>query len=125
MPIRRMFSKEILESDSFLSMPHSTQILYVHLSMNSDDDGVVNNPRSIARMMNANDDDIKLLVAKRFIIPIAESEIIVIKHWKINNYIQKDRYTPSKYQKELALLELDEKKAYKEKAITLFDTNNP
>lgn len=115
---RRMFSVEITESDAFTSMPSSTQNLYFHLGMNADDDGVVNNPRALTRFIGANDDDLKLLIAKRFIIPIDDSGIIVIKHWKINNYIQKDRYTPSKYQQELKLLGLDENGAYK-----LMDTN--
>ena len=121
MPNRRMFSKDITQSDSFRDMPLSAQALYFHLGMDADDDGVVNSPKSIQRSLGASADDLRLLVAKRFIIPIAESEIIVIKHWKLNNIIQKDRYTPSKYQKELALLELDENKAYKEKNISLLD----
>lgn len=118
---RRMFSKDITDSDSFTSMPLSTQALYFHLGMNADDDGVVNSPRKIQKSLGATDDDLKLLVAKRFIIPIEDSGIIVIKHWKINNYIQKDRYTPSKYQKELALLGFDENNAYQTKEISLFD----
>ena len=116
-----MFSKDITDSDSFTSMPLSTQALYFHLGMNADDDGVVNSPRKIQKSLGATDDDLKLLVAKRFIIPIEDSGIIVIKHWKINNYIQKDRYTPSKYQKELALLGFDENNAYQTKEISLFD----
>ena len=118
---RRMFSKDITTSDSFRDMPLSAQALYFHLGMEADDDGVVNSPKSIQRSLGASVDDLRLLVAKRFIIPIQESEIVVIKHWKINNLIQKDRYTESKYRKELALLELDENNAYKEKNISLLD----
>ena len=118
---RRMFSQDITHSDSFRDMPLSAQSLYFHLGMDADDDGVVNSPKSIQRSIGASNDDLRLLIAKRFIIPIAESEIVVIKHWKINNLIQKDRYTESKYQKELALLELDENKAYKEKNVSLLD----
>lgn len=118
---RRMFSKDITDSDAFTSMPLSTQALYFHLGMNADDDGVVNSPKAIQRSLGASPDDLRILVAKRFIIPIAESEIVVIKHWKINNLIQKDRYTPSKYQKELELLELDENKAYRSKNVNLLD----
>ena len=118
---RRMFSIEITESDSFCDMPLSAQALYFHLGMYADDDGVVNNPKKLARSLGASVDDLKLLVAKRFIIPIAESEIVVIKHWKINNLIQKDRYNPSKYQKELAMLELDENNAYTEKNVSLLE----
>ena len=119
---RRMFSKDITDSDAFTSMPLSAQALYLHLGMNADDDGVVNAPRKIQRSIGAADDDLRILIAKRFIIPIAESEIVVIKHWKINNLIQKDRYTPTKYQKELALLELDENKAYRDPGVKLLDT---
>lgn len=88
---RRMFAKTIIDSDAFLDMPLSTQALYFHLSMRADDDGFINNPKKIQRMVGASDDDIKLLVAKQFIIPF-ETGIVVIKHWKIHNYIQKDRY---------------------------------
>ena len=80
-------------------MPLSSQALYFHLGMNADDDGVVNNPKSIQRCIGASLDDLKILLAKRFVIAIEESGLIVIKHWKINNYIQRDRYTPTKYQK--------------------------
>lgn len=109
---RRMFSKDITESDAFRDMPLSTQALYFHLGMNADDDGVVNNPKSLLRCIGASDDDLKILLAKRFVIAIEEAGLIVIKHWKINNYIQKDRYSPSKYVKELKLLGLDENNAY-------------
>lgn len=119
---RRMFSNDITDSDAFQDMPLSAQALYFHLGMKADDDGVVNSPKAVQRSLGASPDDLKLLVAKRFIIPIAESEIVVIKHWKINNLIQKDRYTPSKYQRELAMLELDENKAYTEKSVPLVDT---
>lgn len=118
---RRMFSIDITSSDAFQDMPLSAQALYFHLGMNADDDGVVNSPKAIQRSLGASPDDLRILVAKRFIIPIAESEIVVIKHWKINNLIQKDRYTPSKYQKELELLELDENKAYRSKNVNLLD----
>lgn len=114
---RRMFSLSITESDAFTSMPSSSQCLYFHFGMNADDDGVVNNPKSICKIIGANDDDLKILIAKRFIIPIEDSGIIVIKHWRTNNYIQKDRYTPTKYQKELSYLGLDENNAY-----TVMDT---
>lgn len=109
---RRMFSREITESDAFREMPLSSQALYFHLGLAADDDGVVNNSRTILRSIGAANDDIKILLAKRFIISLDESDLIVIKHWKMNNYIQKDRYAPSKYQKELMLLGLDENNAY-------------
>jgi hypothetical protein len=108
---RRMFAKTIIDSDAFLDMPLSTQSLYFHLSMRADDDGFINNPKKIQRMIGASDDDLKLLIAKNFIIPF-ESGIVVIKHWKIHNYIQSDRYKPTVYQEERELLEMKKNKAY-------------
>lgn len=108
---RRMFAKKITESDSFLDMPSSTQMLYFHLSMNADDDGFVNNPKKIQRMCGASDDDFKLLIAKSFVI-LFESGIIVIKHWKMHNYIQSDRYRPTDYVEEKSMLGLKKNKAY-------------
>lgn len=110
---RRMFAKTVIDSDAFLDMPLSTQALYFHLSMRADDDGFINNPKKIQRTIGCSDDDIKLLIAKRFIIPF-ESGIVVIKHWKIHNYIQKDRYKPTIYKEERASLLLKENNAYTE-----------
>lgn len=110
---RRMFAKTIIDSDAFLDMPLSAQALYFHLSMRADDDGFVNNPKKIQRMIGASDDDCKLLVMKRFILTF-ESGIIVIKHWKIHNYIQKDRYKETVYLAEKSTLELNENNAYTE-----------
>lgn len=106
-----MFAKTIIDSDLFLDMPSSTQCLYFHLSMRADDDGFINNPKKIQRMVGSGDDDLKLLIAKNFIIPF-ESGVVVIKHWKIHNYIQKDRYKPTLYQNELEQLEVDKSKNY-------------
>lgn len=108
---RRMFAKTIIDSDAFLDMPLSTQALYFHLSMRADDDGFINNPKKIQRMIGASDDDLKVLVVKRFIIPF-ESGIVVIKHWKLHNYIRNDRYKETVYQEEKALLVEKENKAY-------------
>lgn len=108
---RRMFAKTIIDSDAFLDMPQSTQLLYFHLSMRADDDGFINNPKSIMRNTKCNEDDLKLLALKKFIIPF-ESGIVVIKHWKIHNYIAKDRYKETKYKEEKASLVLDENNAY-------------
>lgn len=108
---RRMFAKKITESDSFLDMPSSTQMLYFHLSMNADDDGFVNNPKKIQRMCGASDDDFKLLLAKSFVL-LFESGVIVIKHWKMHNYIQADRYRPTDYVEEKSMLGLKKNKAY-------------
>lgn len=110
---RRMFSKRIIDSDAFLDMPLSTQVLYFHLSMRADDDGFVSNPRRIRTMVGASEDDLKLLIAKRFLLTF-ESGVVVIKHWRIHNYINPDRYTPTTYVEEKATLALDDKKAYTE-----------
>lgn len=108
---KRMFSKTIIDSDAFLDMPLSTQTLYFHLSMRADDDGFINNPRKIQRMIGCGEDDLKLLIAKKFVI-IFESGVIVIKHWRIHNYIQKDRYKETVYREEKSMLSLKENKAY-------------
>ena len=108
---RRMFAKTIIDSDAFLDMPLSTQALYFHLSMRADDDGFINNPKKIQRMIGAADDDLKVLVAKKFIIPF-ESGIVVIKHWKIHNYIRNDRYKETVYKEEKGLLYEKDNKAY-------------
>ncbi len=110
---RRMFAKTIIDSDAFIDMPLSTQALYFHLSMRADDEGFINNPRKIQRMVGASDDDLKVLIMKRFIIPF-ESGIVVIKHWKIHNYIQKDRYKPTVYAEERKLLEIKDNGSYTE-----------
>lgn len=108
---RRMFAKTIIDSDAFLDMPLSTQALYFHLSMRADDDGFINNPKKVQRMIGGSDDDLKLLVLKRFVIPF-ESGVCVIKHWRIHNYIQKDRYKPTIYHEEKARLVLKKNNAY-------------
>lgn len=108
---KRMFAKTIIDSDAFLDMPLSTQALYFHLNMRADDDGFVNNPKQIQRMIGCGDDDRKLLIAKKFVIPF-ESGICVIKHWRIHNYIAKDRYKPTVYEEEKNQLYLKENKAY-------------
>ena len=112
-----MFAKTIIDSDACLDMPQSSQLLYFHLSMRADDDGFVSNPKKIIRMMGAGDDDFKVLMAKRFLIPF-ESGVCVVKHWKIHNYIQTDRYQPTSYLKEKELLVLNENGSYTEKKET-------
>lgn len=91
---RRMMSKSIIKSDTFLDMPATTQNLYFHMLLDADDDGFINAQKSIMRMIGAKDDDMKVLAAKQFVIPF-ESGVVVIKDWKIHNYIQNDRYKPS------------------------------
>lgn len=111
---RRMFAKTIIDSDAFLDMPLSTQALYFHLAMRADDEGFVNNPKKIQRMIGASDDDCKILASKRFILTF-QSGIIVIKHWKIHNYIQSDRFKETVYLEEKTMLALDDNKAYTER----------
>lgn len=108
---RRMFAKTIIDSDAFLDMPLSTQCLYMHLSMRADDDGFINNPKKIQRMIGASDDDLKVLIAKNFIIPF-ESGIVVIKHWRIHNYIRGDRKHSTVYSEEFSMLDVKENGAY-------------
>ena len=108
---RRMFAKTIVLSDAFLDMPLGARCLYMTMGMLADDDGFVNNPKSIMRQSGATTDDLKILIEKKFIIPF-ESGVIVIKHWRINNYLQKDRYQETKYIEEKSQLQIDEKGAY-------------
>ena len=120
---RRMFAKTIVTSDAFLDMPLSTRCLYFTLGMLADDDGFVNNPKSIMRQVGASPDDLNILLGKRFILAF-ESGVIVIKHWRIHNYIQKDRYKESKYIEEKSTLMIDEKGAYTEciQNVSIMDT---
>jgi len=113
---KRMFSKTIIDSDAFLDMPLSTQALYFHLSMRADDEGFINNPRKIQRMIGSNEDDLTLLTVKKFLITF-ESGVIVIKHWRIHNYIQNDRFKETVYLEEKSQLKVKENKSY-----TLTDT---
>lgn len=115
---KRMFTMKIVDSDEFLDMPASTQNLYFHLNMRADDDGFLNNPKRIMRDVHATEDDLRLLLAKRFLIAFDDG-VIVIKHWRMHNTIQKDRYTPTQYQEELAMLGIKDNKSY-----TLNDGNN-
>lgn len=108
---RRMFAKKIIDTDMFLDMPLSAQALYFHLSMRADDEGFIGNPKRIRAMIGASEDDLKLLILKQFVI-VFESGVVVIKHWKIHNYIQNDRAKETLYIKEKSTLALDEQKAY-------------
>lgn len=100
---RRMFSPKIVCSDAFLDMPTSSRELYFQLGMEADDDGFVN-PKRIMRMVGASEDDLKVLVGKRFVLPF-QSGVVVIKHWKINNLIKTDRYHETVYFEEKKMLE--------------------
>ena len=111
---KRMFSQRIIDSDAFLDMPLSTQALYFHLNMRADDDGFVNNPKRIQRTVGASEDDLKLLIAKRFLLCF-ENGVIVIKHWRMHNTLRKDRYNPTQYQEQFAMLDVKNNSAYTEK----------
>lgn len=113
---KRMFTQKIIDSDAFLDMPLSTQALYFHLNMRADDDGFINNPKRIQRTIGASDDDLKLLIAKRFLICF-ETGVIVIKHWRMHNTLRKDRYNPTQYQEEYAMLDVKDNNAYTEKDV--------
>lgn len=118
---RRMMSKSIIKSDTFLDMPATTQNLYFHMLLDADDDGFINAPKSIMRMIGAKEDDMKVLVAKQFVIPF-ESGVVVIKDWKIHNYIQNDRYKPSTLP-ERDLLNIQKDKTYTLKSdVSILDT---
>ena len=108
---RRMFAKTIVLSDAFLDMPLGARCLYMTMGMLADDDGFVNAPKSIMRQSGASEDDLKVLISKKFVIPF-DSGVIVIKHWRINNYLQKDRLQPTKYQDELKELTIEDNGAY-------------
>ena len=108
---RRMFAKTIIDSDAFLDMPLSTQALYFHLCMRADDEGFVNNPKKIMRMIGASEDDAKVLIGKKFIIPF-DSGVIVIKHWRIHNYIRADRLKSTNYEEERAMLDVKDNGSY-------------
>lgn len=108
---RRMFAKTIVLSDAFLDMPMSARCLYFTLGMLADDDGFVNAPRAIMRQCGSSEDDMRILISKKFVLEF-ESGVIVIKHWRINNYLQKDRIQPTKCVEEKAQLTVDEKGGY-------------
>lgn len=108
---KRMFSKKIIDTDWFMEMPASSQNLYFHLSMRADDDGFVSSPKRIIKLIGATEDDYKLLIAKRFVIPF-ESGVCVITDWRINNYLRNDRYTETIYQEEKQTLKLNENGKY-------------
>jgi len=106
-----MFSLKVVDTDEFLDMGQGAQLLYFHLAMRADDDGFVNSPKKIMRFAGAKDDDVKVLIAKQFIIPF-QSGVIVIRHWKENNEIRKDRKTDTFYQEEMALLKENDTGVY-------------
>lgn len=108
---KRMFTQKIIDSDAFLEMPLSAQALYFHLNMRADDDGFVNNPKKITKYVNASEDDLKILLLKRFVIGF-DSGVIVIKHWRMHNTIKKDRYHATDYIEEFSMLGIKQNKSY-------------
>jgi len=109
---RRMFAKTIIDSDAFIDMPVTARLLYYDLAMRADDDGFVNSPKKIMRMVGASQDDLGILIMRKFILPF-DNGVVVIKHWRIHNYIRKDTYSETTYKEQKALLDLDENRAYR------------
>ena len=111
---RRMFSSKVVCSDAFAGMPFSAQALYVQLCMDADDDGFLNRAKRIQGSIGASDKDLNLLFEKRFILGFPNG-VIAIKHWRMNNQIRKDRYTPTQYQEEFNSLVIQVDGSYTEK----------
>lgn len=108
---RRMFAKTIVLSDEFIDMPATARCLYFTLGMFADDDGFVNSPKAIMRQCGSSDDDMRILLGKKFLLAF-DSGVIVIKHWRINNYLRNDRYQPTKYLDEIGQLSVEENGSY-------------
>ena len=121
---KRMFTKKIIDSDLFLDMPLSAQALYMHLNLQADDDGFVNNPKRIQRTIGASEDDLKLLIAKRFVLCF-ETGVIVIKHWRMHNALRADRRKPTQYQEELSMLKIKGNGAYSDNDNQMTTTCQP
>ena len=111
MASKRMFNLNVIDTDAFLEMPLSTQALYFHLNMRADDDGFVGSPKIICRTVGASEDDLKLLIAKRFILSFADG-VIVIKHWRMHNNLSRNRYKETNYTEDKAMLRLKSNNAY-------------
>lgn len=111
---RRMFAKSVVESDPFMDMPAEAQALYFHLNMAADDDGFCDNPRSVMRSCGASNDSMKLLIAKKFVLTFDKNDgfVVVVKHWRLNNYIRKDTYHETKYKEFMRELYFDENQSY-------------
>ena len=113
---KRMFSLDVVDTDIFLAMPVSARLLYYDLGMRADDDGFINSPKKIMKMIGASEDDINILILRKFIIPF-DNGVVVLKHWRIHNYIRKDTYNETPYKEQKKLLEIDDNKSYKLKDI--------
>lgn len=108
---RRMFSLKIIDTDQFLEMPISSRLLYYELGMRADDDGFINDWKKIIKFSGLSEDDLRVLIAKKYIIPF-DTGVIVIKHWRMNNYLRNDRYSPTQYQKEYEKIVVDDNLVY-------------
>ena len=108
---RRMFAKKIVRTDWFMTMPQTAQNLYWHLNMDADDDGFISNTRQVMRSIGSTEDDLTILLTKRFLMPF-ENGLMLVKHWRIHNYIQSDRYTPTTHQEERESVRLKENGVY-------------
>ena len=108
---RRMFTKKITDSDAFIEMPSASQALYLHLCQSADDDGFTNQIQMAMYKAHAGNDDLKLLIAKRFLLAF-DSGVVVIKHWRLHNALRKDRYTPTSYQDEMRSLGVKDDGSY-------------
>ena len=115
---KRMFSIDIVGSDAFLDMAHESQALYLQLSMRADDDGFIGNPKTVVRIAGVSNAAFEELLQKRFILQFP-SGVVVVKHWKINNDIKKDRYSPTVYTDEFQMLSTKENKAYTERSVNV------
>ena len=121
---RRMFAKTIVDSDAFLDMPMSARLLYYDLGMRADDDGFINAPKKIMKMIGATNDDMNILIARKFVIPF-DSGVVVIKAWRINNYLRSDRHTSTKYKEEMSQLSIEENGMYHMDGIPLSENGIP
>lgn len=108
---RRMLTKKVTDDDNFLSLSSSAQALYLHLSMNADDDGFCNQISASMFKAHASIQDLQALLEKRYLYQFANG-VIVIKHWRMANALRKDRYTPTTFQEELHQLKLKDNGAY-------------
>lgn len=108
---RRMFSQLVVDTDNFMDLPADAKVLYFYLNMHADDDGFVSNPKTIKRMIGVSDDNLKILIAKQYILPFDDGAV-VIKDWRIHNYIRKDRYSETAFQKDKAQLIIDSNGQY-------------
>lgn len=111
---KRMLNRKLVTSDAFLDMPPTSQLLYFHLNLSADDDGFIDSPRMVMRLVNSSDDDIKILLAKRYLL-LFDSGIYVIKHWWLHNQFRKDRHKPTVYTEEMLQLVKKTNGSYTEK----------